>query len=157
MVDGGLIRSAGQGDERAFGELVRRLAPGIHRFLAGMLGDGHDATDATEETFVRMARSISRFDADDAEAWAYGLARRVGADRILWRTATGPGPLGALPHHHREVLVMRETLEWDPQRMARILETTIDDVRARLYAARDALLPSTLPQPEESAVTREVP
>lgn len=155
MPDGqSLLRSAARGDERSMQELVHLLAPDVWRFMRGMLGEGGAADRATEETFVRLARSVARYDGVPADVWAHRAARRVASDQVLWNAAANPGALGRLPHQHREVLVLRDVLGWDVDRVARTLETTVEDVHMRLLQAREALVPE--PQRIDSA-TRSTP
>jgi RNA polymerase sigma-70 factor, ECF subfamily len=141
-----LIRSAASGDTNALEELIRTQAPNVYAYLAGMLGDQREAEDAMQETFVRLARAVERYDeATDAESWIFGIARRVAAD-IRPTPAAPPGEvppedgdvgewarrsLRALPIDLREVLVYREILRWEPERIASALGVDADEVSRR--------------------------
>ena len=66
--------------DRAFGLLVERHGAMVLRVCRQMLGNGHDAEDAAQATFlvlVRRARSIRR--SDSLTSWLYGVACRVSA------------------------------------------------------------------------------
>jgi RNA polymerase sigma-70 factor (ECF subfamily) len=150
-----LITQAAGGDADALEQLVRTFAPIVFAYLAGMLGDEREAEDAMQETFVRLARAVERYDSStDAEAWVFGIARRVAAD-IRPTPASPPGEvppsdgpdmeewaqrsLRALPLELREVIVLKEILRWKPQRIATTLGTTESEVADRLLNAHTQL------------------
>lgn len=56
-----LIRQARDGDSQAFGQLYEVYAPRVFRFLNSHLDDSLDAEDITEETFLRVWRSLPRY------------------------------------------------------------------------------------------------
>jgi RNA polymerase sigma-70 factor (ECF subfamily) len=60
--DAELARRCRAGDPAAWRELVRRHGGRVHRLAVRMLGDGADADDAFQETFLRVRRS---FDSND--------------------------------------------------------------------------------------------
>lgn len=145
-----LIRSAASGDASALEELIRAQARNVYAYLAGMLGDEREAEDAMQETFVRLARAVERYEEATApEAWIFGIARRVAAD-IRPTPSAPPGEvppadgdvaewaqrsLRALPIELREVLVYREILKWEPARIASALGIAADDVSTRMLDA----------------------
>jgi RNA polymerase sigma-70 factor (ECF subfamily) len=114
-----------------------------------MLGDERDAEEAMQETFVRAARAIERYDVTtDPDTWIFGLARRVAGD-IRPTPSAPPGEtppsdddpsdwarrsLRALPADLREVVVCSNILRWDTERMARTLGVESDEVSRRLLA-----------------------
>jgi DNA-directed RNA polymerase specialized sigma24 family protein len=149
-----LIRSAASGDTDALEELIRSQAATVYAYLAGMLGDEREAEDAMQETFVRVARAVERYDdATDPHAWIFGIARRVAAD-IRPTPAAPPGEvppsngdvaewaqrsLRALPIELREVLVYGEILRWEPGRIAKTLGVEPDEVSRRQLDAHAQL------------------
>jgi RNA polymerase sigma-70 factor (ECF subfamily) len=56
-----LLRAAQGGDDRAFGEIVRRYQRAIYRIAYGLTRNPSDADDLAQETFVRAYRAIGRF------------------------------------------------------------------------------------------------
>ncbi len=58
-----LIRRCQQGDEEAFGVIVRRYAGAAQGAACLLLSSYDDALDASQEAFVRAWRHIRRFDA----------------------------------------------------------------------------------------------
>jgi RNA polymerase sigma-70 factor (ECF subfamily) len=132
-------------------QVVRGLAPGVFAFLSGMLGDQREAEAGMQETFVRAARGIERYDAaDDPEAWMFSFARRVAGDlRPTPSSPLGEAPpadgnttewakrsLRALPIELREVVVLKELLRWTPDRIARVLGIEGSEVTHRILLAR---------------------
>lgn len=154
MTDAALIAKAAEGDADALERLIRALAPSVYAYLAGMLGDDREASDGMQETFVRVARALGRFESDsDAVGWVFGIARRVAGD-MRPTPASPPGefppPAGeediwarralrALPIELREVLVCAEILRWDDARIAATLGIETDEVEQRTLAARTQL------------------
>jgi len=154
MTDAALIRSAADGDAEALERLIRDLAPSVYAYLAGMLGDDREAEDGMQETFVRVARAVGRYESEsDPEGWVFGIARNVAND-MRPTPASPPGefppPAGeedvwarralrALPIDLREVLVCEEILRWDAPRIAATLGIDTGDVEQRALAARTQL------------------
>jgi len=63
MTDAMLVSRALEGDPAAFAVLVDRHAPVCLRFATRMLGSTEDAEEVTQETLVRVHRTLSRYDA----------------------------------------------------------------------------------------------
>ncbi|MCI0459079.1 MAG: sigma-70 family RNA polymerase sigma factor, partial [Gemmataceae bacterium] len=73
-----LDRFTEQGDERAFESLLARHGPAVLGVCRRVLGEGQDADDAFQATFlvlVLKARSIRK--KDSVSSWLYAVARRV--------------------------------------------------------------------------------
>ncbi|MFT3765696.1 MAG: RNA polymerase sigma factor [Minicystis sp.] len=71
------------GDDRAFNDLYRALAPRVYGFLLRLARDPALAEDLTQETFTRIyqARGECRRDADIAP-WACTIARNLFCDHV---------------------------------------------------------------------------
>jgi RNA polymerase sigma factor (sigma-70 family) len=71
------------GDAAAFEALVHRHEGEIYRLCLRLLGDREDATEATQETFLRVYRSLPRFRGDAAfRTWTWGIAVNVCRNRV---------------------------------------------------------------------------
>lgn len=73
-----LDRFAAEGDEIAFEALVKRHGPRVLTICRRELGDGQDAEDAFQATFIILLnRSRSVREIDSVDGWLCGVARRV--------------------------------------------------------------------------------
>ena len=73
-----LARRAGAGCADSFTALVARHGGGVFNYLLRMTGNPHDAEDLTQETFLKVFRSLGRADAPVAfTAWLFTIARRT--------------------------------------------------------------------------------
>lgn len=69
--------------QAAFEVLVRRFRRRIFAVCVRILGSPQDAEEATQETFVRLARSASSFRGEAAlSTWLYRVARNVCTDHV---------------------------------------------------------------------------
>ena len=74
MTDGMLVRSALQGDARAFTALVDRHAAACLRFATRMLGERADAEDVAQETFLRVFNALHAYDEATAfRTWLFSI------------------------------------------------------------------------------------
>jgi RNA polymerase sigma-70 factor (ECF subfamily) len=60
--DAALVAACQTGDEKAFGELVRRYQRAVHRLAWSLTRNASDADDLAQETFVRAWGAIGRFE-----------------------------------------------------------------------------------------------
>ncbi len=64
-----------EGDQFSFSQLVGRFRGQVYGLCYRMLGQREDAEDATQETFLRVARNLDRWDPDRAfEPWLLTIA-----------------------------------------------------------------------------------
>jgi RNA polymerase sigma-70 factor (ECF subfamily) len=67
---GALVRRAARGDALAFEQLVTGQADRAFRIARAILGNDHDASDATQDAFVSAWRELPRLrDPDNFDAW----------------------------------------------------------------------------------------
>lgn len=129
--DDALVARAKRGDARAFDALAARHYEPIRRFVWRRCGDPTEAEDVAQETLIRIARGLDRFEGRSAfSTWAYGVA--LNAARDMKRAES------------RRSAILREaaalaTTEADG--------STEDDRADELWAAVDAL-----PEPQRDAV-----
>jgi RNA polymerase sigma-70 factor, ECF subfamily len=167
VTDADLVSRAKAGRLDAFEELVRRHRLPTYRVAVRMLGDEHDAEDATQDAFVQAWRNLARFRADAAfSTWMYRIvtnrclnllrARRhteplpddreapaSAADRIAegrWQVEDLKRAITRLTPEQRGPLVLRELEGCSYEEIAEALELTIPAVKSRLHRARLELL-----------------
>ncbi len=165
-----LITAARDGDLDAFEALVRRHEVAVYRVAFRLLRSDADAQDATQETFVRAWRSISRFRNESTfSVWLYRIVTRRCLDLLAARrpsaileddeidagvdtaeTAEGRERLravtraiAALPAGQRAALVLREFEGLSYDEIADVLETTVPAVKGRIHRARLSVLKNT--------------
>lgn len=81
-----LVDLARSGDAGAFGQLVKRHQPRIHRLAVHMLRDRADAEDVTQETFIRAYQALARFDGrSEPYTWFYRITINLSLNRIRSR------------------------------------------------------------------------
>src|SRR5262245_38327626 len=76
-----LRRFAEEHDEDAFSAVVGRHAPLVWRTCCRVLGDGPDAEDAFQVTFLTLARWAKRQRYGSLAGWLFQVARRA-AQRV---------------------------------------------------------------------------
>jgi RNA polymerase sigma-70 factor (ECF subfamily) len=152
------IRAAAGGDDDAFAVLMRVSQPHVWRFLRHLLGDADHAADATQETFVRVHRSLPRFRFEARfSTWVFSIARNVAIDEQrrqgrrlrLQRALTPPSPqpdgalgaelraaLASLSPRLREAFVLVEVFGQPYQDAAEVLAVPIGTVKSRVFRAR---------------------
>lgn len=70
-----LLEQCRQGDRFAFETLFRKYQSYVYNTALGMLGNGEDAADVTQETFLRLHRSLDTFRGDASfSTWLYRVA-----------------------------------------------------------------------------------
>lgn len=153
-----VIRAAAAGDEAAFTTLMRSAQPHVWRFLRHLLGDEETAADVTQETFVRVHRSLGRFRHQSRfSTWVFQIARHAAIDeqrrggrrqRILRAVAppssTPDASLGAelraalatLSPRLREAFVLVEAFGLTYQDAADVLTVPVGTVKSRVFRAR---------------------
>ena len=81
-----LDRAKNDGDAEAFGQLVRRHQPRIHRLAVHMLRDRAEAEDVAQETFIRAYQALARFDGrSEPYTWFYRITINLSLNRIRSR------------------------------------------------------------------------
>ncbi len=86
MSDAELVTLALAREDAAFAEIVRRHRAALYRLARASLGDADDALDATQDSFVRAYRSLSRFDLErPLRPWLVRIVLNACRDRIRRR------------------------------------------------------------------------
>lgn len=162
--DARLADSARAGDVRAFEALLGRHEPRVFRVLRLMGVPQRDREDLAQDVFVRVFRSLGKFDSRRPfRSWIYRIAVNVAHDHRS-HTDRRPAPLdeqtlersqpaderaalrdrledalGRLSARERAVFVLTEVEGCDTSEVGRMLGITSITVRRHLGRARDHL------------------
>ncbi len=86
ITDERLVELALDGDEQAFGTLVRRYQRRLTAFLSQLVGDVELARELTQEAFVRAWSALARFDPRYRfSTWLFRIAHNLGIDHLRRR------------------------------------------------------------------------
>lgn len=78
-----LIEAFRKGDEKAFEEIVRRYHRQVANIIYLTLGNREEVDDLSQEVFVRVFRSLERFEYDSSlYSWIYRIAVNLCIDEI---------------------------------------------------------------------------
>jgi RNA polymerase sigma factor (sigma-70 family) len=133
----------------------------VFTYFRRMVGGRDLARDLTQETFVRALRGAARYSGDaPVDAWLLGIARNVflewlrkaGRERPAEQAGQVADPpsrsederldveraLARLAPEHREVLVLRFSLDLPGEEVAQLLGISHEAVRQRVVRAKDA-------------------
>ena len=140
------VRDA-QADPAAFAVLYRRYLDRVYAYAFYLLGDHHDAEDATERTFLAALAAIGRFRQTDAtfRAWLFRIAHNTAANALRSRRRRRTQPLAGAPEpiaggadpaglvaHAEELRRVRRALDALPEdRRQVILLRFVDGLSAR--------------------------
>jgi len=81
MLDADLIARAAAGDTTAFQALVERHRSMVYRVAYQFAGNHYDAEDITQDVFIKVYRSLSRFRQDaQVTSWMYRIAMNACID-----------------------------------------------------------------------------
>lgn len=78
-----LIESFRRGEEKAFEEIVRRYQRQVANIIYLTMGNREEVDDLSQEVFVRVFRSLDRFEFDSSlYSWIYRIAVNLCIDEI---------------------------------------------------------------------------
>ena len=79
-----LLALVARGDEQAFAELYQRVAPAVFGLVSKVVRDPAQSEEVTQEVFVELWRTASRFDParGTARSWIMTCAHRRAVDRV---------------------------------------------------------------------------
>lgn len=163
-----LLEDASNGDEHAFGLLLRHHDGRMRALAWKLLCDQDRMDDALQEAYVKAWRSLPSFRHDaDFGTWLYRITYNACIDELR-RSANRPVPcdwsaraevpsaqagperhavasdlvarlLSALPAEQRAAVVLVDGEGFDTQTAARMLGVAVGTVASRLFRARAAL------------------
>lgn len=81
-----LIEKSQQGDMKSFERLIRRYQDQAYRTAYGILGNAEDAKDATQEAFIKIYKSLSKFKLQSSfSTWMYRIIHNTCLDILRKR------------------------------------------------------------------------
>jgi RNA polymerase sigma-70 factor, ECF subfamily len=136
-----LIRAAQQGDQDAFGQLVRAYDQSVLRLAMNLLRSPEDAQDVYQEAFLRVYRNLNSFRFDCSfHTWLYRIVTNLCLDHMRKRKVRkeessqvegSDGPVDRMD------AVQESRAESDPQRsmfageLRERIEKTLGELTAR--------------------------
>ena len=90
MTENEIITRCKRGDREAFNELVLKYQTQVFNIAYGMLSDYDDASDAAQEVFIKVYRSIASFRGQSSfTTWLYRICANVCNDALRKRQRRG--------------------------------------------------------------------
>ena len=90
MTEQELIQLCKDGDREAFNQLISQYQKQVFNIAYGMLSDYEDASDAAQEVFVKVYRSIASFKGQSSfSTWIYRICSNVCNDCLRKRQRRG--------------------------------------------------------------------
>jgi RNA polymerase sigma-70 factor, ECF subfamily len=169
------IRAAQAGDRSAFARLIERYWDRLYRWLYHLARDRHTAEDLTQETFLKALAAVQTFrPGSNFRAWVFRIGHNnfVNQKRADRRTkhqlpddAAAPDMGGAessaenrealeavskavseLPSDFRAALLLRVEEGLSFREVAKVLGTTEETARWRVFKARQKLMKVLSPE-----------
>ncbi len=91
---------AGEGDMPTWSELVQEHADSVYRLAYRLSGNQHDAEDLTQETFMRVFRSLKSYQPGTFEGWLHRITTNLFLDMVRRRAKIR---MEALPEDYERV------------------------------------------------------
>ena len=122
LADGELVQTAVAGREASFEELVRRYQRPIAAYVYRMVGDYDAALDLTQEVFIKVYNSLSRYRAEfKFSTWIYKIAHNAAIDHLRRHAVREQAMTTSVDGERREVMIesRRLTPEQESERKER--------------------------------------
>ena len=130
-----LIERCVAGDERACADLVAAHQRTVLNLALHLLGDRDEALDVSQEVFLRVFRTLSRFRGQSAlRTWIYRIVVNQARNRQRWWRRRRRTDLVSLDDHLQRCGEIEATSEVLPDRLLASKETA-----ARIWAAMEQL------------------
>ncbi|MFV2072988.1 MAG: RNA polymerase sigma factor [Thermoanaerobaculales bacterium] len=162
MSDREWVRSAREGDEEAFAQLVRRHSGGLHRTVARILADDEEAWDVVQMAFVRAWQRLDRYNPQYSFAtWLYRIgtnmaidllrsrgsrerAHKAGAEHRLRLVGTGEGANTNADRHEAERILRQLIDVLTPQQRGAFVLREVEGLDTAEVAERLGCSPTTV-------------
>src|SRR6201998_4486097 len=115
-------------------ELVRQHADRVYRLAYRLSGNQHDAEDLTQETFIRVFRSVKNYQPGTFEGWLHRITTNLFLDMVRRRARIR---MEALPEDYNRLPADEpnpEQIYHDP-RLGRALQAALDSLPPEFRAA----------------------
>jgi RNA polymerase sigma-70 factor (ECF subfamily) len=130
-----LIARCVAGDESACADLVAAHQRTVFNLALHLLGDRDDALDVSQEVFLRVFRTLSRFRGQSAlRTWIYRIVVNQVRNRQRWWRRRRRADLVSLDDHLKHCGELEATTEVLPDRLLASKETA-----ARIWSAMERL------------------
>ncbi|QNE89324.1 RNA polymerase sigma factor SigE [Corynebacterium incognita] len=118
---------AGEAGMPSWSELVAEHADSVYRLAYRLSGNQHDAEDLTQETFMRVFRSLNRYQAGTFEGWLHRITTNLFLDMVRHRTKIR---MEALPDDYDRVpgRGMTPEQEFDVANLDPVLQSALDEL-----------------------------
>ncbi|MGB7068419.1 MAG: sigma-70 family RNA polymerase sigma factor [Pyrinomonadaceae bacterium] len=84
-VDSDFVEKLKLGEAEAFDRLITQYSRDVYSFLFRSTGNAEDASDLTQETFLKAFRSIAKFRGDsELKTWLFRIAINESRNRFRW-------------------------------------------------------------------------
>jgi RNA polymerase sigma-70 factor (ECF subfamily) len=144
------------GSREAFEELFARYREPIHGFFRRRLASPERAEDLTQEMFLAVIRSMSRYEPRaPLRSYFFGIAFKLLSAERRKQSRNLPADAGVVPASvdalwvrealekldptEREILMLREYEQLSYAEIAQLLRLPVNTVRSRLFRSRMAL------------------
>ena len=135
--DLGDVRAA-QADRAAFGALYRRYLDRVYGYAFYLLGDHHDAEDATERTFLAALDAIGRFRDEGAtfRSWLFRIAHNQVANALRSRSRRRTSPVDGVADPIADADPARDADRADDARRVRAALAELSEDRRQVVVLR---------------------
>ena len=136
-----LVRSAIAGRESGFEELVRRYQRPIAAYVYRMVGDYDAALDLTQEVFIKVYNSLSRYRSEfKFSTWIYKIAHNAAIDHLRRHTVREHALSSSIDGERREISIESRRLTPEQESERRERRSEIESVVQLLPAAYRELI-----------------
>jgi RNA polymerase sigma-70 factor (ECF subfamily) len=163
--DRALVDACRAGRREAFDQIVLRHSRSMYQVCYRFVGNQADATDLTQEAFLRAFRALDRFKGEaSVRTWLYRIAVNLCLNKVSVRTPRGEpveesrlpasrepdamsrlleteratrvrAAIARLPKTQRATLILRVYQELPHQEIARVLGSSVGAVKANIFHA----------------------
>jgi RNA polymerase sigma-70 factor (ECF subfamily) len=124
------------GREAAFEELVRRYQRPIAAYVYRMVGDYDAALDLTQEVFIKVYNSLSRYRSEfKFSTWIYKIAHNAAIDHLRRYAVREQALAGGLDGERREISI-------ESRRLTPEQESELEERRSEIEQVVDVLPPA---------------